>query len=61
MQRVLAKAGVINRVGEKVLVFRDGKGPERHERMALRQFVAIEDDLFRRLHRALPPAVDSVL
>ena len=61
VQRVLTEAGVVDGVGDEVLVLGDGEAAERHEGMAFGELVAVENDLFRGLHRALAAAVDGVL
>ncbi len=61
VQRVLAETGVVDRVGEQVLVFGDAEAAERHEGMAFGELVAVEDDLFGSIHRSLAAAVDGVL
>ena len=61
VQRVLAETGVVDGVGEQVLVFGDVEAAERHEGMAFGELVAVEDDLFGSIHRSLATAVNGVL
>ena len=45
VQRVLAEAGVVDGVGEQVLIVGDGEGAESHEGLADGKLVAVENDL----------------
>jgi hypothetical protein len=61
VQHILAVAGAVGRVGEQIAVVARHERAERHEREALRELVQVEQDLFRRVEAALPPAQDRVL
>ena len=60
-QRVLAKAGVVERVGEPVGVVVDGVSAEGEEGMAHGQGVEIEQDLLGRIRPGGLAAVDRIL
>ena len=45
MQRVLAEAGVVGRVGEQAAVGADGHGADGHVGLALRELIDVEQDL----------------
>jgi hypothetical protein len=61
LERVLAVAGVVDGVGEKVPVVRDGVGAEAGVLVADGQLVQVERDLFGRRHTALLAREDGVL
>ena len=49
MERVLAEAGGVGRVGEPAAVVADVEGADGEEGVALRELVAVEEDFFRRV------------
>ncbi len=62
VQRVLAKSRGVGGIGQQVAIIGDGEGAQGHERLAGRQLVHIEHDLFGRIDRtALAAAVDGIL
>jgi hypothetical protein len=61
LQRVLAKAGEIHRVGELRAVGTHVHGAHRRVLVALGELVHVEQHLFRGVHRALAAAVDRIL
>ncbi len=61
VQRVLAEAREIDRVGEQTAVGAHVEGAHGRVRVALRELVLVEQHLLGRLHGALAPAVDGVL
>ena len=61
LKRVLAIAGVVSAVGEQVAIVARNEAADAHELLALRQFILIEHDLFRRVEAAFLATEDRIL
>ncbi len=61
VERVLAEAGDVGRVGQTMAVVAHGDGPEPEIRMPLREEVQVERHLLRRLQAPRLPAEDGIL
>src|SRR5882724_10859085 len=61
MEGVLAIAGVVGRIGEKISVITRRKAADRHELLALGHLVQVEEDLLWCVDRSLLAAIDRIL
>ena len=61
LQTVLAEAGVVDGVGEQIVVVADHEAAEADELAVLAESVEVEQNFLRGFHTALAPALDGVL